>query len=56
MRAHVISVATVLSLLVAGSALAQTSLQEAVTLLRLNKSAEATTKLREILAADPDDC
>lgn len=37
-----------------GSALAQgTPLQEAVTLLRLNKKAEAMEKMREILAADP---
>ncbi len=45
--------AAAVAAVVGGSALAQTSLQEAVTLLRLNKSAEATTKLREILAADP---
>ena len=45
--------AAAVAAVVGGSALAQTSLQEAVTLLRVNKQAEGITKLREILAADP---
>jgi hypothetical protein len=46
--------AAAVALVVGGSVLAQdTSLQEAVTLLRLGKSEEAVAKLHEILAADP---
>jgi hypothetical protein len=47
--------AAAVAAVVGGSALAQaqTSLQEAATLLRLNKKDEALAKLREILAADP---
>ncbi len=46
--------AAAVAVVVGGSALAQgTSLQDAVTLLRLNKKDEAVAKLREILASDP---
>lgn len=46
--------AAAVAVVVGGSALAQsTPLQEAVTLLRLNKKDEAVEKLREILKADP---
>ncbi|MBL9079118.1 MAG: HEAT repeat domain-containing protein [Planctomycetes bacterium] len=46
--------AAAVAVVVGGSALAQdTPLQEAVTLLRLNKQDEAVAKLREILTADP---
>lgn len=46
--------AAAVAVVVGGSALAQgTPLQEAATLLRLNKKDEAAAKLREILAADP---
>lgn len=46
--------AAAVAVVVGGAALAQsTPLQEAVTLLRLNKKDEAVAKLREILAADP---
>jgi HEAT repeat protein len=46
--------AVAVAAVVGGAALAQdTPLQEAATLLRLNKKEEATAKLREILAGDP---
>lgn len=46
--------AAAVAVVVGGTALAQSNpLQEAVTLLRLNKTDEAKAKLREILAADP---
>lgn len=46
--------AAAVAVVVGGSALAQdTPLQEAVNLLRLNKTDEAVLKLREILTADP---
>ncbi len=49
--------AAAVAVVVGGSAVAQvegaTPLQEAVTMLRLNKKDEALAKLREILAADP---
>lgn len=45
--------AAVVAAVVGGSALAQTPLQEAVTLLRLNQQEEAKAKLREILSSDP---
>ncbi|HEX5052004.1 MAG TPA: HEAT repeat domain-containing protein [Planctomycetota bacterium] len=46
--------AAAVAVVVGGSVLAQdTPLQEAATLLRLNKTDEAVAKLREILAADP---
>ena len=46
--------AAAVAVVVGGSVLAQdTPLQEAVTLLRLNKKEEAVAKLREILTADP---
>lgn len=46
--------AAAVAVVVGGSALAQdTALREAVNMLRLGKSEEAVTKLREILSADP---
>lgn len=46
--------AAAVAVVVGGTALAQsTPLQEAATLLRLNKKDEATAKLREILSSDP---
>lgn len=45
--------AAVVAAVVGGSALAQTPLQEAVTLLRLNQRDEAKAKLHEILSSDP---
>ena len=46
--------AAAVAVVVGGAAVAQnTQLQEAVTLLRLNKTEEAQAKLREILTADP---
>lgn len=46
--------AVAVAAVVGGAALAQdTPLQEAATLLRLNKKEDATAKLREILASDP---
>ncbi len=46
--------AAAVAVVLGGSALAQaTPLQEAVTLLRLNKTDEALAKLREIITADP---
>jgi HEAT repeat protein len=51
---HQSLLAAAVALVVGGSAIAQGSpLQEAVTLLRLNKKDEALEKLREILTADP---
>ncbi len=45
--------AAAVAAVVGGSALAQTSLQDAVTMLRVGKKDEAVAKLREILASDP---
>jgi hypothetical protein len=51
---HQSLLAAAVALVVGGSALAQGSpLQEAVTMLRLNKKDEAVAKLQEIIAGDP---
>ena len=50
---HQSLLAAAVALVVGGSALAQTQLQEAVTLLRVNKKAEAVQKLKEIIQGDP---
>ncbi|MGK0205770.1 MAG: HEAT repeat protein, partial [Planctomycetota bacterium] len=51
---HQSLLAAAVALVVGGSALAQGSpMQEAVNLLRLNNKADATTKLQEIINADP---
>ena len=50
---HSSLLAAVVAVFVGGSALAQSSLQEAVNLLRVNKKDEAVAKLQEILSDDP---
>ncbi|MEC9049065.1 MAG: HEAT repeat domain-containing protein [Planctomycetota bacterium] len=50
---HSSLLAAVVAVVVGGSALAQSSLQEAVNLLRVNKKDEAVAKLQEILSDDP---
>lgn len=50
---HQSLLAAVVALVVGGTALAQNPLQDAVTLLRVNKKEEAVAKLQEILSGDP---
>ncbi|MDA7494697.1 HEAT repeat domain-containing protein, partial [bacterium] len=50
---HQSLLAAAVALVVGGSALAQNSLQDAVNLLRLNKTTEAVQKLQEIIQGDP---
>ena len=50
---HSSLLAAVVSFVVGGVALAQNPLQEAVTLLRINKQDEAVAKLQDILSGDP---
>jgi len=50
---HQSLLAAAVALVVGGSALAQNSLQEAVNLLRINKSTEALEKLQEVIQGDP---
>ncbi|MGC6486276.1 MAG: HEAT repeat domain-containing protein [Planctomycetota bacterium] len=50
---HSSLLAAVVSFVVGGVALAQNPLQEAVTLLRINKPDEAVSKLQDILSGDP---
>lgn len=50
---HQSLLAAVVALVVGGTALAQNPLQEAVTLLRVNKKDEAVQKLKEIIQGDP---
>ena len=50
---HQSLLAAVVSFVVGGVALAQNPLQEAVTLLRLNKKDEAVAKMQDILSDDP---
>jgi len=50
---HQSLLAAVVAFVVGGTALAQNPLQEAVTLLRVNKKDEAVAKLQDILSGDP---
>jgi len=50
---HQSLLAAVVALVVGGSAIAQSDLQEAVTMLRVGNKAEAIAKLQEIIQADP---
>ena len=50
---HQSLLAAAVALVVGGTALAQNPLQEAITLLRVNKKEEAVAKLQDVLSGDP---